>query len=280
MAAPLERSREAIAECREKRLRGEIATYRQSAECSSPTIFAAWKEAGYPHMDLITAWLNAREAASAQVDQKTLTPEAFERQMGELTMRLTAEERRRSGGLVNAPDSGLELQLPPATKVTAVATRAGKERLAKKKTAEARAAASVPYVDPATGTSVQNMDTLSNLDARKKSAQGGVGGPFVPVSQSAGSSRVATAAPSQSGSGLYVRLASQRSEGDARSAFRMLQQKFPNILGDRDAVIRRADISGQGAFYRVEIGPLSPGQADQLCGSLKAAGGQCIGQYE
>ena len=42
----------------------------------------------------------------------------------------------------------------------------------------------------------------------------------------------------------------------------------------------RADISGQGAFYRVEIGPLSPGQADQLCGSLKAAGGQCIGQYE
>jgi hypothetical protein len=176
MAAPLERSREAIAECREKRLRGEIATYRQSAECSSPTIFAAWKEAGYPHMDLITAWLNAREAASAQVDQKTLTPEAFERQMGELTMRLIAEERRRSGGLVDAPDSGLELQLPPATKVTAVAMRAGKERLPKKKTAEARAAASVPYVDPATGTSVQNMDTLSNLDARKKSAQGGSAG--------------------------------------------------------------------------------------------------------
>jgi len=36
----------------------------------------------------------------------------------------------------------------------------------------------------------------------------------------------------------------------------------------------------QGTFYRVEIGPLSAGQADQICGSLKAAGGQCVAQYE
>ena len=109
----------------------------------------------------------------------------------------------------------------------------------------------------------------------------GVGGPFVPVPDATGSTRVAsTAAPPQGAGGLYVHLASQRSDAEARTAFRMLQQQYPSILGGRDAVIRRADVSGQGTYYRVEIGPLSPGQADQLCGSLKAAGGQCITQYE
>ena len=40
-----------------------------------------------------------------------------------------------------SPDNGLELQLPASTKVVAVATPAGKEKQAKKKTAAARAAA-------------------------------------------------------------------------------------------------------------------------------------------
>jgi len=75
-------------------------------------------------------------------------------------------------------------------------------------------------------------------------------------------------------------LASQRSEADARAVYRMLQQQYPSILGNRDAVICRAEIAGQGTYYRVEIGPLSAGQADQLCGSLKAASGQCVAQYE
>src|ERR1700684_2056990 len=64
MQVPLEKSRQAIAECREKRLRGEISTYAESARCSNPQIFEAWKASNYPHMDLITEWLNAREAAS------------------------------------------------------------------------------------------------------------------------------------------------------------------------------------------------------------------------
>lgn len=270
MAAPLEKSRAAIAECRERRLRGEIPSYRDSALCSNPRIFSAWREAGYQHMDLISEWLNVREAASAQVDQKTLTPEQFERQMGDLTIRLTAEERRRRAGLLVIPDNGLELQLPASTKVVAVAMPPGKEKLAKKKTAEARAAANVPYGDPAAGPSVQALGAVSGLDTRKKGAAAGVGGPFVPL----------TTPPPQGAGGLYVHLASQRSDADAHNAFRMLQQKYPDILSGRDAVIRRADLGGQGTFYRVEIGPLSPGQADQLCGSLKAAGGQCVTQYE
>src|SRR5580700_218874 len=94
MQVPLEKSRAAIAECREKRLRGEISSYAESARCSNRMIFMAWKEANYPEMDLITEWLNAREAASVKVDQKIMTPQEFEREMGELTVRLNAEERR------------------------------------------------------------------------------------------------------------------------------------------------------------------------------------------
>jgi len=119
---------------------------------------------------------------------------------------------------------------------------------------------------------MQGMGTVSSLDSRKPNAAGGVGGPFVPVPPG-------TPLPQGAG-GLYAQVASQRSEAEALYAFRMLQQQYPNILGSREAVIRRADMPNQGTFYRVEIGPLSAGQADQICGSLKAAGGQCVAQYE
>src|SRR5271154_5295423 len=102
MKVPVEKSRAAIAECRQRRERGEFKTYRESAACSNPRIFAAWREANYPHMDLITAWLNAREEGSDKVDQHNLAPREFEEQMAALTVRLTAEEQRRRAGLIVA----------------------------------------------------------------------------------------------------------------------------------------------------------------------------------
>lgn len=139
MQAPVEKSRVAIEDCRERRLRGEIKTYQESAQCSNPLIFAAWKAANYPHMDLITAWLNARETESEKVDQKAITPEQFERDMDALTIRLTSEERRRRAGLVSAADSDLILQLPASTRVLGVVTPAGQDKSAAKKSAAARA---------------------------------------------------------------------------------------------------------------------------------------------
>jgi cell division septation protein DedD len=88
------------------------------------------------------------------------------------------------------------------------------------------------------------------------------------------------AAPGEGSGGLYAQLAAQRSEAEARTTFRGLQSQYPGILGSRDAVIRRADVPNQGTFYRIEVGPLSGGQAAELCGSLKAAGAQCIQRYE
>lgn len=264
MKVPVERSRAAIAECRDRRLKKEIATYKASAQCASPKIYAAWREANYPHMDLITAWLNAREAASEKVDQNAITPKEFERQMAEITNRLTAEEQRRRAGLVSSPDSTLQLQLPPPAQVIGVATPPGQEKLTAKKSATARAVAYTQYLDPASGAQIPSLAPLSALDSQKPAT--GLGGPLVAV-------------PVAGAGGLYAHVASQRSEAEARAAFRMLQSQYPNILGSRDAVIRRADQS-DGSYFRVEIGPLTAGEADQICGSLRSAGGQCVTQYE
>jgi hypothetical protein len=74
-----------------------------------------------------------------------------------------------------------------------------------------------------------------------------------------------------------VQLASQRSESEALSAFRSLQAKFPNELGGRHPVVRRADLGSRGTYYRTNVGPFASAQeANRFCASYKAAGGQCV----
>jgi hypothetical protein len=74
-----------------------------------------------------------------------------------------------------------------------------------------------------------------------------------------------------------VQVSSQRSEADAQASFRSLQHKYSTILGDREPIIRRADLGGKGIYYRAMIGGFATAEAaGQFCSSLKAAGGQCI----
>lgn len=79
-------------------------------------------------------------------------------------------------------------------------------------------------------------------------------------------------------SGSYaVQVASQRSEADARTSFRALQAKYPNVLGGRQAFVRRADLGSRGVYYRSMVGPFANAEeAKAFCSSLKAAGGQCL----
>ena len=91
----------------------------------------------------------------------------------------------------------------------------------------------------------------------------------------------ATAAipPSAEGAanGFVVQLSSQKTESEAQSSFRSLQAKFPNELGGRQPLIRRADLGSKGVFYRTMIGPFASAQeASQFCATYKAAGGQCV----
>lgn len=85
------------------------------------------------------------------------------------------------------------------------------------------------------------------------------------------------AAPSAGG--YAVQVTSQRSEAEAQSAFKSLQAKFPNQLGNRQPIIHRADLGDKGTYYRAMVGPFaSSAAAAAMCSNLKAAGGSCIVQ--
>jgi sporulation related protein len=83
-----------------------------------------------------------------------------------------------------------------------------------------------------------------------------------------------------SATGAYVvQVSSQRSDTDARAAFRVLQAKYPMLLASYLPMIYRSDLGDKGVFYRAAVGPFqTPEEASQFCGDLKTAGGQCVVQ--
>lgn len=84
------------------------------------------------------------------------------------------------------------------------------------------------------------------------------------------------AAPARGG-GYAVQISSRRSEAEARAAFRSLQAKYPRQLGGRHEFIRRADLGTKGVYYRALVGPFASAQeAENLCSSLRSAGGSCL----
>jgi cell division septation protein DedD len=80
--------------------------------------------------------------------------------------------------------------------------------------------------------------------------------------------------------GRYVvQISAERSDAKAQASFKTLQSRYPHVLGDRSALIRRVELSKKGVFYRAQIGPFDTvEQAKQLCARLKSAGGHCMVQ--
>jgi hypothetical protein len=99
------------------------------------------------------------------------------------------------------------------------------------------------------------------------------GAPFpTPLPASTGPARGVASGP------YAVQVTSQRSEADAQASYRSLQQQFPSVLGNRQSVIRRADLGDRGTYYRAQIPFASQSEASDFCSSLKSAGGQCVVQ--
>jgi hypothetical protein len=100
-----------------------------------------------------------------------------------------------------------------------------------------------------------------------------------PMNVASNTTGAVAAPPHTAGGGYAVQVTSQRSEGEAQSAFRALQAKYPDQLGGRTPIIHRADLGEKGTFYRALVGPFgSAEEAAGLCSGLKAAGGNCIVQ--
>jgi cell division protein FtsN len=75
---------------------------------------------------------------------------------------------------------------------------------------------------------------------------------------------------------FLVQVSSQKTEADAQASYRALQKKFPDMLGTRNATIKRADPAGKGTVYRAMVGPFNTrDEAKRFCSSYETAGGQC-----
>jgi hypothetical protein len=78
--------------------------------------------------------------------------------------------------------------------------------------------------------------------------------------------------------GFVVQLSAQRSEEEAHASFRSIQAKY-SVLNGRRPLIRRKDQGERGIFYAAQVGPFgAKSDADQLCETLKSAGGRCFVQ--
>lgn len=99
-----------------------------------------------------------------------------------------------------------------------------------------------------------------------------------PVNTAAATTNDAVAAGA-AGGGYAVQVASQHSEAEVQDSFRALQAKYPDVLGGRQPIIRRADLGSRGIYFRALVGPFaSAEEAASMCSNLKAAGGSCLVQ--
>jgi SPOR domain len=94
--------------------------------------------------------------------------------------------------------------------------------------------------------------------------------PVLPKVAKATDSGVATT------SGVLVQVSSMRSERNALAQFRALQQRHPQLLGDRDPIVQRADLGERGIYYRVRVSYPTWRQAASMCDYLKIAGSDCL----
>ena len=105
--------------------------------------------------------------------------------------------------------------------------------------------------------------------------------PIAPQTDPSTKTKVASRSSPAAPAGAYVvQVSAQRTEAEAMSSYRAMQQKYPAVLSSREANIRRVDLGDKGGiFYRAQVGSFTTSeQATAFCDNLKAAGGQCIVQ--
>jgi cell division septation protein DedD len=88
--------------------------------------------------------------------------------------------------------------------------------------------------------------------------------------------RAAAPAAAETTGGFVVQLGAPGSEAEARTSFAALQRRFPDQLGGRSPVVRKAELADGRTVYRLRVGPLSREGATSLCQSLQANGGSCF----
>jgi len=86
-----EKEKSILAECELKRLRGELKTYVESAQCSNPVIIQAHQEAGDPAMNLVYLFTAYRLAIADRIDRGVLSQVEGNLMLSQLVSRINTE---------------------------------------------------------------------------------------------------------------------------------------------------------------------------------------------
>ena len=84
-----------------------------------------------------------------------------------------------------------------------------------------------------------------------------------------------SAPPPAAAGGYLVSITSQPSEAESQAAFRVMQNKYPSVLGSQSPVIARATTKSGVTTYRAGLSFPTHDEATQFCKSYESAGGQC-----
>jgi hypothetical protein len=140
-----------------------------------------------------------------------------------------------------------------------------------------RATAAPPRGTPAAANANASASTPLSLSPQAAQQRAETAAEARTLSATNAPGQVATTGSTPAGGGYLVQVSSQRNEADAQASYRVLQGKFPSVLGSHSPVIKRADLGDKGVYYRAMVGPFgSPEEASHFCSSLKSAGGQCV----
>jgi len=86
-------------ECRAKRVSGELPTYAASAQCSNPTMLAAFNEAHYRYMDLIQFFAAKRLELARRIDRGELSEQQVKLETTKAYTAIIEAERQRDSAV-------------------------------------------------------------------------------------------------------------------------------------------------------------------------------------
>jgi hypothetical protein len=73
----------------------------------------------------------------------------------------------------------------------------------------------------------------------------------------------------------FIHLASQRTEEDALATANQIAARFGPLFDGESLEVQKADMGSRGMYYRVRVPAASHERAAEICGEIKAGGGDC-----
>lgn len=87
----------------------------------------------------------------------------------------------------------------------------------------------------------------------------------------------AAVAPQTDPAGTHrVQVVAVQSQAQAESEWQRISRLYPDLLGGSELFIQQIDLGDRGIWYRVQAGTFARSDANQVCATIQARGGDCI----